>query len=572
MTSIQADAPTNLSYTAVTLNATINNWNPTGGNEIYDIRITTPSFIMGTLNSNPPSSTFSFNQSFTSLLANTQYTYAIRLQDPPNPSQQSSGHTFTTLAPSIPAYPPPNESNIDISGCESKAEVDVAELYLKMQSPTIEDEDTHVINIVTKQALDIGQFKELFYARGDEFFSIANCYENPKSAVNISKSVWGIPAKDPSSLDLFQYNYNKLGGRNNNPPATFLAYTYENNRQRTFYAQEEIMGNIERDICAGRKTWSICSRAGIFDSLYNLSFAREKYSSPCLKISCARTWDEVEDALSEYCLCKNISLAIGDYIDFFINVKIVNENCCVKPSIIRIRFIVQITDGWADMTNWEALSLFYNPLSSVVPMGNTQTLFTQGARLLFFGTWKERKSIVAITPPMDASGVFTLTRNGNTDVLFNDPTFNWFYASGTSVNGEILTDSNWPNLYFDVSHNYLFERSINGYPNNYMIASYRSGSMDPNEGYAKINFDWIQGVGDYEIVADPSYSLNIYDLSHNCPILSGIQYDSPEGGTFQYSGASSIEIDGSMSNQKRVQAPNTTLPANLDTMIDPEDS
>ena len=209
--------------------------------------------------------------------------------------------------PTIPNYPPPSTSNADISGCNSVAEVDVAELYLKMSSPTMEDEDAHIINIVTRQALDMGQFKALFYSRGDGEFSIANCYHNPKSSVNISKSVWGLSAiTDPSNL--FQYNYNKLGGRNNNPPATFLAYVYENDRQRTFYAQEEVMGNIERDICEGRGNWSMCSRAGIFDSLYNLCFVREKYNSPCLQISCARSWREIEDALAEYCICKNISL------------------------------------------------------------------------------------------------------------------------------------------------------------------------------------------------------------------------------------------------------------------------
>lgn len=93
---------------------------------------------------------------------------------------------------SIPNYAPPSSSNVDISGCESIAKVDVAELYLKMSSPSMEDEDAHVINIVTKQALDIGEFKAMFYSRGDEYFSIANCYSNPNSSVNIYKSVWGV--------------------------------------------------------------------------------------------------------------------------------------------------------------------------------------------------------------------------------------------------------------------------------------------------------------------------------------------------------------------------------------------
>ena len=472
-------------------------------------------------------------------------------------------------SPSIPNYAPPGSSNVDISGCESIAKVDVAELYLKMSSPSMEDEDAHVINIVTKQALDIGEFKAMFYSRGDEYFSIANCYSNPKSSVNISKSVWGLPAvTDPSNL--FQYNYNKLGGRNNNPPATFLAYAYEIDRQRTFYAQEEVMGNMERDICEKRSSWGMCSRASIFDSLYNLCFVQEKYSSPCLNISCARSWRELEDALAEYCLCKNIHLSIGDYIDFFINIKIVNENCCIKPSIIRIRFIVRITDGWADMTNWEALSLFYHP-STAVPLGNTQTLFTQQARLLFFSSYKRAYGSGAVPTPLGTGEFYLVNSATPLDASFANTNIDGIRLSHITINGDVTTAVNWPNLYFDVSHNYLFERSINGYPNNYMIVQYISGSSaSANDG--ALTVEWLQGAGDYEIVADPSYSLNIYDLSHNCPILSGIQYDSPEGGTFQYSGASSIEIDGSMSNRQRVQAPNTTNPSNLSNQVDPADS
>ena len=473
-------------------------------------------------------------------------------------------------SPSIPNYAPPSSTNVDISGCESIAEVDVAELYLKISSPSMEDEDAHVINIVTKQALGIGEFKAMFYSRGDEYFSIANCYSNPKSSVNISKSVWGLPAvTDPSNL--FQYNYNKLGGRNNNPPATFLAYAYEIDRQRTFYAQEEVMGNMQRDICEKRSNWGMCSRASIFDSLYNLCFVQEKYSSPCLNISCARSWRELEDALAEYCLCKNIHLSIGDFIDFFINIKIVNENCCIKPSIIRIRFIVRITDGWADITNWEALSSFYNPLSSVVPMGNTQTLFTQQARLLFAGSYKTRVNGQA--PPLPP-GNFAFGGNAPPPHIlpFSDATVERIFLSHITTNGDATTAVHWPNLYFDVSHNYLFERSINGYPNNYMIVQYISGLASPGGGVGNLTVEWLQGAGDYEIVADPSYSLNIYELDPKCQILSGIQYDSPEGGTFQYSGASSIEINGSMSNQQHVQAPNSTNPSNLNNQVDPADS
>ena len=159
----------------------------------------------------------------------------------------------------------------DPCAVRSKARADVAELCVKLsQQPTPEEENIHVINIATKKALTITEFKQMFYARGDDEFCIANIYEHPNNAESILASVWGKRTDsnncNPCSEIL---NYNKLGGRNNNPPTTFLAYVYENDRQRTFYAQEEVMGNIERDICEGRGNWSMCSRAGIFDSLYN---------------------------------------------------------------------------------------------------------------------------------------------------------------------------------------------------------------------------------------------------------------------------------------------------------------
>ena len=273
--------------------------------------------------------------------------------------------------PTIPNYPPPQAIE-DISGCHSKLGVDIAELYSKINTPLIEDDDAHIINIVTKQPLTIEQFKRMFYHSGDGSFSIANCYINPKITFNIYKSDWGIP--DPSNL--FQYNYNRLGGRDNNPHGTCLAYAYESDRDKSFAAQVDVLSNIERDLCHGRKDWTFCSRAGIFDAMYNLTFAREKYSSPCIETRCARSWDEMEDALNEELLCKNLSLSVGDYIDFFINIRIDNCNECIKPTIIRVRFITKITNGWVDFQNWQALSQFLDK-SSNVPFGNMPSLLTE---------------------------------------------------------------------------------------------------------------------------------------------------------------------------------------------------
>ena len=66
-------------------------------------------------------------------------------------------------------------------------------------------------------------------------------------------------------------NYNKLGGRDFDPSGVFLGYKFSDisNVMQTFYAQKEIMSNMEMDICTSRKKWTLCSRSSVFDQLYN---------------------------------------------------------------------------------------------------------------------------------------------------------------------------------------------------------------------------------------------------------------------------------------------------------------
>ena len=65
---------------------------------------------------------------------------------------------------------------VDASAVRSVANADVAELHAKLD-PTIEiDDDVHIINIATKRAVTATEFKQMFYARGDDEFSIANVY------------------------------------------------------------------------------------------------------------------------------------------------------------------------------------------------------------------------------------------------------------------------------------------------------------------------------------------------------------------------------------------------------------
>ncbi len=228
----------------------------------------------------------------------------------------------------LPTHLPP-----DVNLCRAKASVDIAELCETLPNPSLE-EDVHIINITTRLPLTVNEFKQMFYSRGDGQFSPANVY--PCSSYRwINYSVWGITGEH------HLYNFNRLGGRENNPYGVFSPYIYEEDQSKTFLAQIDVMANIEKDICEDRKNWTMCTRAGIFDALYNLGFAPEKFSSPCLRIKCARSWEELTDALFDNAVCRGTKIKDCDYLNFYINIKIDSCHECVKPTILRIRFNVQ---------------------------------------------------------------------------------------------------------------------------------------------------------------------------------------------------------------------------------------
>jgi len=246
----------------------------------------------------------------------------------------------------------------DPNAVRSKARADVAELCIKLsQAPTPIEENTHVINIATKRALTITEFKQMFYARGDDEFCIANIYKCPNNAESILSSVWGKRTDNNPNNSCGQImNYNKLGGRPNKPPQVGMAYGYTVDLQRNFYAQFEVMGNWERDLCTKRENWTLSSRTIVEDQLYNLAFVPEKTDHPCLEVCCARRWQEVEDALSESCLAQGNIISKCDYIDLYINVKVINGNPNTKPTIIRIRYTVQMHRKPDDLGDWNVRS------------------------------------------------------------------------------------------------------------------------------------------------------------------------------------------------------------------------
>ena len=257
-------------------------------------------------------------------------------------------------------------SFIDASAVRSVASADVAELHAALK-PEIEiDDNVHFINIATKRALTATEFKQMFYARGDDEFSIANVYECPDIASNILASVWGkraiyVAPGDPSAGTLPYnasrvINYNTLSSRPDDPSGVDIAYGYTTDLQRNFYAYHEVMGNLERDLCIKKENWTLCSRMAVEDQLHNLTFSAEKTDHVCLKVRCARRWSEVEDALAESCLAENNIIGLGDYVDLYINIRVSNGNTKTKDTIIRVRFSVRLTRGPDDLGNWNVVS------------------------------------------------------------------------------------------------------------------------------------------------------------------------------------------------------------------------
>ena len=209
----------------------------------------------------------------------------------------------------------------------SVAKADVAELSAALDSAVSPEKAHHLVIVSTNKVLSTTQFKQLFYSRGDDFFQIANVYECPDSCDSVHSSVWGIDCKDPhnSAANNFAglyhmghnrlagsggvgnannykcYNFNKLGGRENDPEGCAWAYSYVHDQSRNFYAQHEVMGYLEKDTCVKRDFWTACSRMSIEDQLYGLAFASETDQDLCMAVTCARRWSEVEDALAESC-------------------------------------------------------------------------------------------------------------------------------------------------------------------------------------------------------------------------------------------------------------------------------
>ena len=267
----------------------------------------------------------------------------------------------------------------------SVAKADVAELAAVLDASVEQEPDHHLVVVAAKQSLSTTQFKQMFYSRGDDFFQIANVYECPDSANSVRSSVWGIDPNnarhsvgttggveysgddgtteggatgssgssatigtvtaqntDSNTTAVAIYNFNKLGGRHDDPKGTQHAYGYAHDPSRSFFAQHEVMGFLEQDVCVKRDNWTACSRMSIEDQLYSLAFASETDQDLCLKVTCARRWSEVEDALAESCPASGPPPPgqTFEVADLFINIRVSNGHPKALDTILRVRFTV----------------------------------------------------------------------------------------------------------------------------------------------------------------------------------------------------------------------------------------
>ena len=78
---------------------------------------------------------------------------------------------------------------VDTDAYRAVARADVAELHAALTPAVGVEEKHHLINIAAKRALTATEFKQMFYARGDDHFELANVYECPNIASNILASV-----------------------------------------------------------------------------------------------------------------------------------------------------------------------------------------------------------------------------------------------------------------------------------------------------------------------------------------------------------------------------------------------
>ena len=239
--------------------------------------------------------------------------------------------------------------------------IDVAEFCTTTTTVELESCNVHTCNITNDIALTLTEFKKMFYADGHEF-SLAEPPQCSDTLDSVVESAWGkyvspaykaladfssnytntidISANDPidytyTRSDKFKdwiyvtdvsdnvsgwipksfvttatpqprvVNFNKLGGKDGDPSGVDLGYRFVDNslplssKPPAFYAQKTILANMKTDMGCSSSCWSLCSRAAVFDELFNLAFVPTDFTDSCLHLRCGRSWKDLINAIDD---------------------------------------------------------------------------------------------------------------------------------------------------------------------------------------------------------------------------------------------------------------------------------
>ncbi|MDC0142009.1 hypothetical protein OAI84_00245 [bacterium] len=162
----------------------------------------------------------------------------------------------------------------------------VAELEVSLGKVDLKSKLEHNFNIRTKTLSNIHLFKKIFYARGNNSFAFAKAPDIDES--NFAKlDAWG------HTIDDVEYNFFRLGGR---MEAVFKnPYFIGHDENTTFWAEKEIVPNMELDMCVKKENWTFTSRTKIQDQLVELAWSKLQNDGNCIKVMNAQSWDSIRE-------------------------------------------------------------------------------------------------------------------------------------------------------------------------------------------------------------------------------------------------------------------------------------
>jgi len=414
---------------------------------------------------------------------------------------------------------------IDASAVRSVASADVAELQAALEPAIALDDDVHMINVATKRALTATEFKQMFYARGDDEFSVANVYECPDVGSNILASVWGkriesqavgvlTPVGDDGEHFVGTSTFSIIF------PAPLSRPNFKLGQAIYFHYDGAPSGNIIENklyyiITIGNGSNGSTGTLTINEIEISESIGGPLFNPSGLLQLIAFYWNLV--------LPSNAS-------------RIINYNkLSGRPN----------DPSGVDLAYGYVTDLQRNFYASHEVMGNLEKDLCMK---------KEHWTICSRMSLEDQLHSLAFAAEETDDVCMS-----------------ISCARRWSEVEDALAESCLAENNIIGlgdYVDLYINVRVTNGNKDTKDTIIRIRFtvQMTRGpddLGNWNVVSSNAAS---------AMLTTGIPYDGPEGGNLQYANAAQTEILGNMTNHQQQQAPNTTAPPNLDTHVDPHDT